>query len=271
MLNYMKLIDIFKDTVSMFNDNEDLKAAANILKENTEVFPENFISPIRNIANDRKNIVVEENTTFKSAKEHINHNNKIAVLNFANPHTAGGGVTNGAMAQEECLCRSSNLYLSLTTEKAKSDYYLYNRKKVGKVFTDRIVYSPNVTVIKSDDTYPELMKEYFSVDVITCAAPITTILLTNNQKKSLEQIFYNRIKNIFEVALSKQVNILILGAFGCGAFNNPPELVAKVFKILLVNEEYQKYFKQVVFAIKPKNNSSNCPNVSAFREVFKNI
>lgn len=273
MLNFVKLIKIFKDTINLFNNNDNLKTITKVLQENTKVFTENFNSMIRNEHLDKLDIVVEENTTFKSAKKHIITGKKIAVLNFANPHMAGGGVTNGAMAQEECLCRSSNLYLSLITEKANSDYYKYNRKKIGNVFTDRVIYSPNVMVIKSDDTYPEIMAEsdYFNVDVITCAAPITTILLTDKQKKSLEYIFYNRIKNIFEVAMYNQVDILILGAFGCGAFNNPPDLVANVFRRLLVDERYQNYFTKVVFAIKPKGNSKNCPNISAFTSTFKNI
>lgn len=41
--------------------------------------------------------------------------------------------------------------------------------------------------------------------------------------------FYKRIKNILKVALERRVDILILGAFGCGTFRNPPELLAGVF------------------------------------------
>ena len=51
---------------------------------------------------------------------------------------------------------------------------------------------------------------------------------------------YNKIKNIFEVATDNGVEVLILGAFGCGAFKNDPYIVAKAFK---ENIESNRYFQ----------------------------
>ena len=45
------------------------------------------------------------------------------------------------------------------------------------------------------------------------------------------------------------VDNIILGAFGCGAFSNDPEVISSVFKRILIDEEYFKYFVNVHFAI----------------------
>ena len=41
--------------------------------------------------------------------------------------------------------------------------------------------------------------------------------------------------------------MLILGAFGCGAFQNPPEVVARAYKEVLAEFEYD--FDTVEFAV----------------------
>lgn len=43
----------------------------------------------------------------------------------------------------------------------------------------------------------------------------------------------HRIERIFRIAAANQAEVLILGAFGCGAFCNPPEIVAKAFQTVL--------------------------------------
>jgi uncharacterized protein (TIGR02452 family) len=35
--------------------------------------------------------------------------------------------------------------------------------------------------------------------------------------------------------------VLILGAFGCGAFGNPPEVVAKAFRQVLAEQRYHAF------------------------------
>jgi uncharacterized protein (TIGR02452 family) len=54
--------------------------------------------------------------SFEAASKFVG-DGKITVLNFASAKKAGGGFLNGAMAQEESLCYSSNLYTSLAKNK----------------------------------------------------------------------------------------------------------------------------------------------------------
>ena len=100
-------------------------------------------------------------------------NPSAAVLNFSSYKNPGGMFLNGSKAQEECLCRSSNLYQCLKDEKVFEDYYFYHAKIGGNWFTDRMIYSSGITVFKDDSPVPVLMpeNEWFQVDVITCAAP----------------------------------------------------------------------------------------------------
>ena len=133
--------------------------------------------------------------------------------------------------------------------------------------TDAVIYSPGVTVIKSDDAIPEKLEQWFEVDVLTSAAPY----YDPDKKKpvsmeKLETVFQGRIRNILEVAAVNDVDVLILGAFGCGAFNNPPELVASVFRHLLIDRGYGRFFRKTVFAIK-KNDTQNT-NLLAFKNVL---
>ena len=74
-----------------------------------------------------------------------------------------------------------------------------------------------------------------------------------------------RIRNILEVAAAQDADILVLGAFGCGAFNNPPALVADVFRGFLVSREYGRYFRKVLFAIPDRPGN---PNFRVFEEAF---
>lgn len=266
-----RLIEIFQDTQSLSYENEELQKKTKLMCYQTKLYYQNFEDLLPENKSEVPDIEIIEDTTYHCASQYVSEN-KVAVLNFANAFHPGGGVVNGAMAQEECLCRSSNLYCALTVPYIKTNYYMWNNKYCGKLGTDAVIYSPDVTVFKTDDTYPVLMErdQWFDVDVLTCAAPYYDLNARHPLTlDKLEKIFYKRNKNILEAASYNHPDVLVLGAFGCGAFNNPPDLVAGTFKKLLVDDKYALRFKKVLFAIK-KNNASNT-NLVAFKEAFENI
>ena len=275
------LIGVFKDTQQKCRDYPYLRRETVKMQAQTLLYLKDYNAVGSQEKSSKPDIEVCEDTTFHCAQRLLQEsksdlsegqNSRIAVLNFANAYHPGGGVTYGDMAQEECLCRSSNLYSALTLPYFLRNYYKWNSRNTGDMGTDAVIWSPGVTVFKTDDPVPEEMvrESWFQVDVITCAAPY----YDKNKKhpvtqEKLRDVFYHRIRNIFEVAAAKDTDILVLGAFGCGAFNNPPELVADVCRELLIDKEHFRFFTKTVFAIK-KNDGANT-NLKAFRKVFSQL
>jgi len=251
-----KLVECFKDTLQIINTNEKLLATTKAAVKNTNLFTPLVDNMLRNENLKKAVVTVIEDTSFHAAKRLVKQGYKVAVLNFASAVNPGGGVTAGAMAQEECLCRSSNLLPCLKQRKLMQDYYMPNRIANNPVYSDKLIYSKGVTVFKTDDTVPVLMSEneWFKVDVITCAAPN----LRNVQKfneDGLYEIFTSRIHSILDHAYLQGVDSVVLGAFGCGAFKNPPEIVAKAFKSE-IESEFSNVFKNIIFAIKKSSNNN---------------
>ena len=141
--------------------------------------------------------------------------------------------------------------------------------------TDEVIYSPNVTVLKKADGYgihsisgyKEIYEDqYYDIDVLTCAAPFFSgsgYIIPNGD---LKYILMRRIRNIFEVAIENDVDILVLGAFGCGAFHNPPEVVTDAFRECLLELRYLNAFDEVVFAVKREAIPSR--NIEMFERAF---
>ena len=258
------LIVCFEDTLEKSNYGSLKQRTARSVKSN-RVYKEDFISRA-NHRGENATIEVYSGSTFDVARRYCSLG-KVAVLNFANPENPGGGVQLGAMAQEECLCRSSNLYACISSPNVFDEYYGYHRGIRSHFYTDRLIYTKNVTVFKDDSLVPQVLpeNEWFEVDVITCAAPYLAKRKHTNGV-ALFELFKSRIKNIFEAARDNNVDYLILGAFGCGAFKNPPLIVAEAFRRTIEEQNYFKDFKQIIFAIKPT--SEYCPNLSTFLSKF---
>lgn len=65
--------------------------------------------------------------------------------------------------------------------------------------------------------------------------------------KEVLQLHEKRLRRILDVALSEGNQVVILGAFGCGAFANNPMIVARAAKNVV--EDYRYAFKVIEFAV----------------------
>ena len=185
---------------------------------------------------------------------------KVTVLNFASATNPGGGVKNGSSAQEESLCRCSTLYPALNQQRLWDCYYLPNRASGDALHTDACIYTPFVTICKTDEDYPQRLSEedFLVVDVITCAAPNLRSQPANIHNpgdgnaahispEELYELHLRRAKHILHVSAANGTDVLVLGAFGCGAFRNDPAVVAKAYADALA--DYALYFERIDFAI----------------------
>jgi uncharacterized protein (TIGR02452 family) len=83
------------------------------------------------------------------------------------------------------------------------------------------------------------------------------------KESDLYELHVKRIERIFQIAEVNGAEVLILGAFGCGAFCNPPAVVAKAFKA--VQEKYATCFETIEYAVFCRGNETE--NYDAFRRI----
>jgi uncharacterized protein (TIGR02452 family) len=77
-----------------------------------------------------------------------------------------------------------------------------------------------------------------------------------------------RIRTVLDAALAHGHTCLVLGAFGCGAFGNPPEDVAAAFARVARSPEFRGSFALLAFAIvDPK--ATDAGNLATFRDVLR--
>jgi uncharacterized protein (TIGR02452 family) len=184
---------------------------------------------------------------------------KVGVLNFASAKNPGGGFLSGASAQEESLARSSCLYASQTKD---WEMYNFNRNQTTLLYSDYMIYSPEVVFWFSDDG--DAFEQPFIADVITSPAPNRGAMLQHNRKDEMaeiEKVFKVRIENVLAIALQNDVESLILGAWGCGVFRNETKEVARFFNEV-IEDKFKSCFQEIIYAI--YDSSDKKENYNAF-------
>ena len=191
------------------------------------------------------------NATYLLPRAEKDGRREVLVLNLANPVNPGGGVTRGARAQEEDLCRKSTLYRSLTSE-AASHYYEYNRGLHTYMGSDAVIVTPKVEIIKDENG--DLLDESVIVAVMTCAAPMLTYGMEGMNEEQYRAMLYHRIEGMLKLAAHLGYKVLVLGAFGCGAFGNDAKIVSDIFYQVLKEFDYdgmkeKDFFRRIDFAV----------------------
>ena len=194
------------------------------------------------------------------------------MLNMANRHTPGGGVLNGARAQEESLFRQSNLCVSLYQY---SDYHaglLGLAKGDGSYPMDRNtggIYSGRVTFFRTSQRQGDkLVDTPFECAVVSVAAINRPDL--NAQGRLVPwavEATERKIRTMLRIGLVHGHDAIVLGAWGCGAFHNPPEHMAEIFDAVLHEPEFENKFKVVRFAVIEDHNSRHS-NYAPFDHQF---
>ncbi len=253
-------IIIFNNTEKLCKTNEKLKESIDnsIKKQKLILEADKIPAPDLKKYQARAKLIVSQKRTYEAASAY--KGKKVAVLNFASASNPGGGVVRGAGAQEECLCRCSTLYFALDTKPMWDGFYTPHRKAHNPLHNDDIIYTPEVTVFKTDTYSPKLMddKDWYNVDVITCAAPNLRSNPSNIYNphdgnalklsdKELHELHEKKLRRILDVAVNEGCEVVILGAFGCGAFQNDPRVVANAARNVL--PDYLYAFETIEYAI----------------------
>lgn len=256
-------IEVFRQTREL-SYNDYIAKETQKLINNTKVYREPSRCSMSD-ANIKCNVTILMNDTVSVIWNIRNHSKdaKIAALNFADPYVPGGLVEQGANTQEESLCRCSNLYESLIKEECISEYYNYNKSLNNNIFSDRIIYSKNVVFFRDNITY-NITNNYATCDIITSPAPLGDVRYQN--EVLYNKTITNRIESILKVAMSNDIDVLILGAWGCGAFHNRPKIIAKAFHDAICNISR---IKNIIFAIPCPNNVPD-NTYSTFETILKN-
>lgn len=270
---------IFQDTEKQCKSVDRLRAAVKNSTEKQKLIleVENYsVSELGKYTEEAK-LVVSRKRSFEAASAY--KGSKVCVHNFASASNPGGGVVRGSSAQEECLCRCSTLYFNLNASEMWNGFYSPHRAEQNPLHNDDCIYTPEVIVFKSDTASPSTMpeKEWYSVDVITCAAPNLRERPSNMMNlgdghravkiadKDLQALHEKRLTRILDIAAAENNEVVILGAFGCGAFENSPEVVARAAKNVI--GKYMHAFKTIEFAVycSPRDDT----NYRVFERVLK--
>eukprot|EP00929_Paragymnodinium_shiwhaense_P052238 TRINITY_DN26173_c2_g2_i1.p1 TRINITY_DN26173_c2_g2~~TRINITY_DN26173_c2_g2_i1.p1 ORF type:complete len:376 (+),score=80.26 TRINITY_DN26173_c2_g2_i1:99-1226(+) len=212
-------------------------------------------------------VEVRAEDMLRAARQLFDEGHKVAVLNMACATSPGGGFRNGAGAQEETLHRRTDLYRYLEMQ-AQRYYPLHGA-----------LASHDVTVFRdTEKTGYSFLPEPFRVNVVSCAAHCHPHLLWHTDPTKEPRLspydadaLEAKIRAILRAAHHTGSTAVVLSAFGCGAFCNPPTHVAELFKKVLLEPLFMGKFEHIVFSILEDHNSKKSHNPNGNFQPFKAV
>ncbi|KAF6750876.1 hypothetical protein DFP72DRAFT_909513 [Ephemerocybe angulata] len=179
---------------------------------------------------------------------------KTGVLNFASATKPGGGVENGAEAQEESIARVSTLMRSLRSKEGQKFYETHRRNNNSHYYTHSMIFSPGVIVFHNDSGDAV---DQFPIEVVSSPAVNAGLILEGNSgwqtaqtEVEIEAAMNERMGRILYLFELHGIRNIVLGTFGTGVFKNKVQMVARIWAKLLLGEGRFKFsFDRVIFAV----------------------
>ena len=258
MADRIERIRIFKETMGLCRTHPVLRTAIRDSRIGQKItWEEDPLFTDGKCHDAPADLVITPERTLGAARKYLGSGKRICVLNFASSVTPGGGVASGAGSQEESICRISTLYAAIGDKNTAGAFYekhweMIRSRGMSRKNRDDCIFTPGIVVIREDTFDCALLPEdeWYKVDVITCAAPDLRYDDENTyepEDDELRTVFEKRWRRILSVAALNKAEVLILGAFGCGAFYNPPEIAAQAFSNVF--DEFSRCFEVIEFAV----------------------
>lgn len=167
-----------------------------------------------------------------------------AVLNMANPHVPGGGYIEGAMAQEENMFRRTDCHFRIDPDQreAASGNYVRSMTRLltardGGVYLD--TERPRVCIRGPEDrSAPDLGYPWLPEDQVFPFFELRAAAQDLRDGSPFDEAdARRRIAAQLDTLRSRGVRHAVLSAFGCGAFRNPADRVAHLYREELMTRE----------------------------------
>ncbi|MFL0250655.1 TIGR02452 family protein [Clostridium neuense] len=236
--------------INSLKEKVDVKDLVNKAVKGTELIREFGTNKTSNGSFDKLKPVIVNNTTINTIIELRNSgiSGNIVALNFASAKNPGGGFQTGANAQEESIARASSLYPCLIK---CSEFYEFHRKQGSPLYSDKMIYSPDVPIFRDDSG--KFLDKPVLCSFITSPAVNANVARGRGISESIINEAMNiRINKILKLAFSKNPSAVVLGAFGCGVFGNNPKEVSRMFASQL-KENMKSSDVKIVFVIYDRN------------------
>ena len=148
----------------------------------------------------------------------------------------------------------------------QDEYYDVNRAAKTLLYTDHMIYSPDVPFFRDEDN--QFLTEPYFASVITAPAPNAGQIKEHETSsvRKIQETLHRRVGQVLALCDAREHRTLLLGAWGCGVFQNEPVELAQSFKTWLESERFTGAFERVVFAVYDPSKAK--ANLKAFEAVF---
>lgn len=246
-------IDVQRKTIAYVDKNKS-KFKSKITKY--ENYTPNTNSHTNSVLFDT-NILIVSNDTLEATINAINLGlDKVGFLIFANATNQGGRYSEGTPAQEESICRRTNLVSCFS----KMSYPI---PEFGSFYIN------NIAIIRDTEqnNYKFFDKMIFADCILSAAYHGPPIDSNDKLCDGYREKTINKIKYILNAFLENGNYNIVLGAFGCGAFGNPCKDISNIFKEILNSDFYKGKFETIIFAVMKEMGGNN---YKTFVKVFSN-